>query len=86
MSSVTFDKLRYIEKLESSGVSHEQAKAQADALDDALRETVATKYDIAELKRDMKELEIRLTHSLTLRMGAMIVAATAFLAAIKFFD
>ena len=74
MNIVTFDKLRYIEKLEAGGISQEQAKIQADALDDALRESVATKHDLSLM-------ELRLT----IRFGAMLIAGIGFLAVIKFF-
>jgi hypothetical protein len=74
MSSITFDRLTYIETLKSAGISDEQARAHTHALDDALRDTVAT-------KNDLRESELRMT----IRLGSMIVAATAFLAAIQFF-
>ena len=54
MSSITFDKLTYVAKLEASGISREQATAQAEALESALRDTVATKHDIELLRKDME--------------------------------
>jgi hypothetical protein len=74
MSSITFDRLTYIETLKSAGITDEQARAHTHALDDALRDTVVT-------KSDLRESEMRTT----IRLGSMIVAATAFLAAIQFF-
>ena len=53
MATTTFDKLAFIDALKSSGVSEEQARAHASALDSALRDTVATKSDIQELKVDL---------------------------------
>ena len=57
MSTVTFDTLKYAEALKSAGVPDAQAKAQAEALADALRQggqDLATKADIAELKAELK--------------------------------
>jgi hypothetical protein len=52
-----------------------------------LKETeIALKRDLKEtetaLKRDVLELELRLKHDLTIRLGAMIAAAIAIVAAI----
>jgi len=49
MTTITFDRFAYVDKLKASGISEEQARAQADALDTALRDIVATKSDLAEL-------------------------------------
>ena len=48
--------------------------------------TMATKKDIADLKAHMKMVENRLSDRLTVRMGAMIGAGVAGLAAMKFFS
>ena len=42
MSTVTFDKLAYLETLRASGVPEDQARAHATALDAALRDSVVT--------------------------------------------
>ena len=53
MSMVTFDTLKFVDKLEQAGVSREQAKAEAEALVTALSEAMdsqlATKSDINRL-------------------------------------
>ena len=74
-NGITFDKLGYVERLQASGFSEPQAKGAAEALDVALKDTVATKYDLIELK-----------HDLTLRIGAMVVTGVLILAAMKFFS
>ncbi len=62
MSSViTFDKLAYVERLKECGFTQDQAKGAADALDSALKDSVATKYDIELLRRDMAKLEVKLS-------------------------
>jgi len=43
---------------------------------------LATKQDILALIRDMKEMDLRLKHDLTLRLGAMITATVAIFAAL----
>ena len=81
MNTVTFDKLRYIEKLQAGGISSEQAKVQAEALDDALRETVATQHDVELLRRDMELLRRDMK---IWSMGQAIVIISV-LSALKFF-
>jgi hypothetical protein len=47
---ILFDRLRYIDKLKGAGIGEAHARAHAEAIDDALREAVATKADIATLR------------------------------------
>ena len=58
---ILFDKLVYMDRLKAAGIAEEQARAHADAMDEALREAVATKADIRELKSDNRETVTRLT-------------------------
>jgi hypothetical protein len=57
MAAVTFDTLKFVDKLEQAGVSREQAKAEAEALVTALSEAMdsqlATKSDINRLEREL---------------------------------
>ena len=78
---ILFDKLRYIDRLLNAGIDREQARAHAEAMEEALRESVATKSDIAEVKHTI-ELAVR---DMTIRAGAMAAAIVVILAAIKFF-
>ncbi len=71
MSATIFDTLGYFEKLKAVGVPEEQAKVQAGALRELIEDKLAT-------KQDLKELEYRLT----IRLGGMIAAAVAVLAAL----
>ena len=75
MSVLVFDTHAYIKKLKAVGFSEEQAEAQAEALSSLIDEQLAT-------KRDLRELEERLTYRLTLRLGSMLVAAVGILAAL----
>ena len=85
MSSVTFDKLAYSEALRAGGFTPEQATVQANALDVALRETVATKHDL-ELVRTEIELVRREIHvaeqRMTIKLGGMLVVAVGVFAAL----
>jgi hypothetical protein len=61
---------------------------RADTIEAALRESVATKSDIAAVKSDIAEVKHQIELSvrdMTIRMGAMAVALFAALATIKFF-
>ncbi|MEO5373752.1 MAG: DUF1640 domain-containing protein [Alphaproteobacteria bacterium] len=79
MAAVTFDTLKFAEKLEAGGFTHSQAKAAAEAFAEATGQELAT-------KADLRELELRLKHDLTLRLGGMIAAAVAIIAALMKLD
>ena len=72
---ILFDKLIYIDRLKRAGVTEEQARAHAEAMDEALRESVATKLDIAAIKADLAELK----YALTMRGIAGLIAAGGIL-------
>ena len=71
MPAITFDTLSYFERLKAAGVPEEQARVQADALRELVDTSLVT-------KRDLKELERRLT----IRLGGIVVACTALLLAV----
>ena len=71
---ILFDKLIYIDRLKRAGITDEQARAHAEAMDEALRDAVATKVDLRIAVKD-----------LTIRMGAVAVTLFAALTAIKLF-
>ena len=51
---IIFDRTRYTDKLRDNGVDEKTARAHSDALDGALRDAVATKTDLLELKSELK--------------------------------
>ena len=53
MNTVTFDTLKFVERLESGGFTHDQAKAAAEAFADATNQQLVTKTDLTELKYDL---------------------------------
>ena len=73
--TATFNTLAYAKKLKAAGFTDEQAEIQAEALSEIIEERPAAKQDI-------KELELRLKHDLTLRLGGMLVAGIAIVAAL----
>ncbi len=79
---VMFDTLAYAKKLKSAGFTEDQAEIQAEALAEIIDEKLATKQDVRDIKQEMKEMEIRLKHDLTIRLGAMLAASMAIIATI----
>jgi hypothetical protein len=81
-----FDSLGYAKHLREGGVPQEQAEAHAEAVRDYVIQEIATKADLqameSKLTAALNQLEGRLTLKLTLRLGAMIAAGVAILAAI----
>jgi hypothetical protein len=80
-TSVPFDTLKFVEKLEAGGFTHAQAKAAAEAFAEATSQELATKNDIAAVRADIRELELRMT----IKLGGLMIAATGvILAAIRY--
>ena len=72
MSVITFDTLRFSKKLIEEGIPQRQAEAHAEALAEVIEDQLAT-------KRDLKDLESRLTFSLLTKLGGLILFSTAIL-------
>ena len=68
---MVFNSLNYAKRLEEVGFTRNQAEAQANIMTEIVDEKMAT-------KRDLRELELRLT----IRFGSMLAAAVALLAAL----
>ena len=82
---ITFDKLVYIDRLKSAGIDEPQARAHAEALDQALRESVATRQDLREEVAQLEHKIEVLGRDLTIRMGGIAIILFGALASIKFF-
>ena len=55
MSTITFDTLKFVERLEKAGVPREQASAMAEAFKDASGEAeIATRKDVALAVAEIK--------------------------------
>jgi hypothetical protein len=84
MSTITFDTLRFAERLKAAGVPEAQAKAEAEALRDvfseALDTTLATRSDIIDSKSEVKVVIATLdakVDKLSWMMGILIALAVA---------
>jgi len=82
MSSATFDTLSFARKLQELGFTKEQSEGFAQLQREIIDERLATKADLwtvkNELHHQMKELEYRLT----IRLGGMMAASIALVAAL----
>jgi hypothetical protein len=75
MSSVTFDTLKFVKRLESAGVPMQQAEAMAEAFRDATGEELVTKdYLKAEIEAAKNDL--------VKWMAGMLIAQAALIAAL----
>jgi len=86
MRTLAFDTLEFAKKLKAANFTQDQAEALAEAIAGIVEERLATKQDLKELEirleARLREMELRLRHDLTLRLGAMLTAAVAIVAAI----
>jgi hypothetical protein len=88
-----FDTLGYAKHLRDAGVPQDQAEAHAEAARQFIMAELATRYDLDVLRRELetridvlrRDLEAKidtLSLRLTVRMGVMLAAGVAALAAI----
>jgi hypothetical protein len=64
MATITFDTLKFVEKLKAAGVSESQAKAEAEALQEALGAAeVAAKRDIERVEGQLREMKAEINAS-----------------------
>lgn len=61
MATLTFDKLAYVDRLQAAGMGEREARALAEGLDQALREEVATRTDIAAVRTDLAAVKTELS-------------------------
>lgn len=71
MSVMVFNSLNYAKRLEQAGFTRQQAEVQANTMTEIVDEKIAT-------KQDLRVLEYRIT----IRLGGMLAAAVAVLAAL----
>lgn len=80
------DTLEYVKELRAAGVPEQQAEAQAKALSKAVSEQLVSKehfdYTIEKQNSEFNHRLEQLEYRLTVKMGGMIAAAIAALAAI----
>ena len=87
MTTITFDTLKFVERLKAAGVPEEQAKAimeaQKEALGEAALLTLATKSDIERIER--KQLEHDGEFKLLKWMMGLVLAAEVMPWIVKLF-
>ncbi len=69
MSAVTFDTLKYVERLEKAGITRDHAKAEAGALAEVLSagtQELSTKRDISEVRSEMREMRTEINGEMKL--------------------
>jgi hypothetical protein len=77
MATITFDTHKFIRTLKDAGVPESQAEAFSEAFKEAQGEAdIATKRDIDDVRRDMRELEQRLI----IKLGALVAFAIGIVA------
>jgi hypothetical protein len=54
VENLLFDKLAYIDRLTKAGVDKAQARAHAEAMEEALRESVAPRSDVLALRHEIQ--------------------------------
>ena len=98
-TEITFDKLVYIDRLKSGGINEPHARAHAEALDQALRDTVATKNDVRALHDEIRDGRVEMrgeiarldnkievaVRDLKIWTGGIALVLFGALASIKFF-
>jgi hypothetical protein len=85
MTQILFDRLAYKDRLTRAGIAEDQARAHAEAMDEALRESVATKADLAAVRADLEHRIDLAVRDMTIRTGGMLIVLFGALASIKFF-
>jgi hypothetical protein len=86
MAQFGFDTLAFVKRLSAAGMDTRHAEALAEALNDNAFSSLATKEDLREVRSELREMELRLTNNLTVRMGAMTAATIAILGALDIFS
>jgi hypothetical protein len=64
MTTITFDTLKFAQKLEQAGVPRNQAEAfaeaQKDFLDEITQAELATKNDIKDIRNDIQSMHLKM--------------------------
>lgn len=85
MTAISFDTLKFVETLRSSGFAESQAKGMASAIQEVQKSSLdelATKRDIDRLDARIDRLEIKLTGEMALikwMLGLLLGGVTALL-------
>jgi len=66
-----FDTLKYVRRLRGAGILEQQAEAHADALADAIGESVATRADVTAVRDEIKTMGTALRKDIAGLRGEM---------------
>lgn len=80
MTTLLFDTLAYSKKLKEAGFTAQQAEALAETQAELIDEQLATKRDLRELEERLTYRLEQLAYRLTLRLGSMLVVAVGVIA------
>ena len=72
MSTITFDTLKFSQRLEKAGATREYAIAEAEALSEVFEigtQDLATKGDINIVRSEMREIEMRVNSELEKKLS-----------------
>ncbi len=82
MATITFDTHTFVKKLKAVGFTEEQAEVFANEQATLIEDRLATKHDILLLEKDIKEIEANLRrdlreleYRLTIKLGTLMVVA-----------
>ena len=82
MTTATFDTLSYARKLQELGVTREQAEGFAQIQREFIDDRLATKQDLRKLETRLDNTIEKFEYRLTIRLGAMMAASIAIVAAL----
>ena len=80
MTTLTFDTLKFVQRLEKAGVSREHATAEAEALAEVFSSAgkdMATKSDLEKLETRLESKIDAMELRLTVKLGAFMVASVS---------
>jgi chromosome segregation ATPase len=83
VATLTFDKLAYVDRLKAVGMGEQEARALAEGLDQALREEVANKTDLAAVKTELSADIAALKAELSADIAALKAELSADIAALR---
>jgi inorganic triphosphatase YgiF len=83
VATLTFDKLAYVDRLQAAGMGEREARALAEGLDQALREEVATRTDLAAVKTELSVDIAAVKTELSVDIAAVKTELSVEIAAVK---
>jgi hypothetical protein len=83
MSAITFDTLKFANRLKSAGVPDKQAEAEAEVLAEVLEvnlKELSTKADLQEAKLEIQQEMKMMEQRLIIKLGALLTLAIGIVA------